>query len=148
MNRASGCRFGLTLIEVLLSMAIMAMALAALAQLQNGGARAALNATLVAEASVLCQSEMDAWLANGSSRAVLDNQAPIAGAEGWFKRLTLQPIPELGGSGLSLLTVEVYRSRQSQPLFKLSRWVAVQADEGDHEAIDRPHRKTVRLYFS
>lgn len=124
MNRARRRQTGLTLVEVLLAMAIMAMVLAALKQLQDSGSRAALNASLVAEASVLCQSEMDSWLAGSKPSTSRDNIQPITGTDQWSRRITLQPIPtQSAGSGLSLLTVEVFRGRQRQPQFTLSRWV-------------------------
>lgn len=129
---------GLTLIEVLLTMAITAMALAALSQLQHNGARAATGAALVAEASVLCQSELDAWLAGNRTSSALDTLESLPTSDGWTRRYTLQPVTQartFGGesghdtdgsnnSGLSLLTVEIYRGRQSQPEATLSRWIA------------------------
>lgn len=141
-------RSGLTLIEVLLTMAIAAMVLAALSQLQDSGVRAATSASLTAEASILCQSEMDAWLSSGQPASELGSIAPVTGMEGWTRRISLQPVPNLAdsrtsrpqlsvGSGrkaqppepaaasrLSLLTVEVYRGRQREPVFTLSRWIA------------------------
>lgn len=115
---------GLTLVEVLLAMAIMAMVMAALAQMQNSGARAALKASLTAEASVLCQSEMDAWIADGPTKPALDSVEPIAGSNPWTRRFTLQPLPsQVESPALSLLTVEVYRGQQRIPAFTLSRWV-------------------------
>lgn len=119
-------RSGLTLIEVLLATAITAMVLAALTQLQHNGARAATGAALTAEASVLCQSELDAWLAGNRTTASLDTIESLPNADRWSRRFTLQPVSQKqpAGSGLSLLTVEVYRGRQRQPEFALSRWVA------------------------
>ncbi len=76
-------RTGLTLVEVLLTMAIVAMVLAALTQLQDSGARAAVRAALTAEASTLCQSEIDKWLTIARSDARLDVIEPIDTAPGW-----------------------------------------------------------------
>ena len=131
MNRARLSQTGLTLVEVLLAMAIMAIVLAALTQLQDNGSRAALNASLVAEASVLCQSEMDGWLAGNKPSTSLDNVQPILGTDQWSRRITLEPLPaQTAGAGLSLLTVEIYRGRQRQPQFTLSRWVDAQGQGG------------------
>ena len=131
MKRARSCQFGLTLVEVLLATAIMAMVLAALAQLQDNGARASLNASLVAEASVLCQSELDGWLAGNQTSTSLDSIQPIAGSGQWSRRISLQPIPnQPAGANLSLLTVEVFHGRQPQPQFKLSCWVEPRGQGG------------------
>lgn len=131
MNRSG--REGLTLIEVLLTMAITAMVLAALSQLQYSGTLAATDASLTAEASVLCQSELDAWLAGNRTNIALDSVVPIPEAENWLRRFTLQPVAstDADASGMSLLTVEVYRRRQLlRPEFSLSRWLATNRSGG------------------
>ncbi len=131
-------RSGLTLIEVLLTMAIAAMVLAVLTQLQDSGVRAATSATLAAEASVLCQSEMDAWLAGGQPTHSLDKLEVVAGTEKWARRISLQSLPnsvtsspevasasvESRPSALAVLTVEIFRARKQTPEFTLSRWIA------------------------
>jgi prepilin-type N-terminal cleavage/methylation domain-containing protein len=124
-----GRQLGLTLVEVLLAMAISAMVLAALTQLQDAGAKAAIQAALTAEASLLCQSEMDGWLAGAQNSVGRDSIEPIEGQATWSRRIRLQPAP-VSASELQLLTVEVFRSGQSQPAFQLSRWISKQAIRG------------------
>ncbi len=114
---------GLTLVEVLVAMAIVAMVFAALTQLQDGGSRAALRASLTAEASVLCQSELDAWLAGNRRSSPTGTAERIPSAPEWSRRFDLQKLPGSLNSELWLLTVEVYRARHSQPQYSLSRWV-------------------------
>lgn len=123
-------RTGLTLVEVLLSMAIVAMVFAALTQLQDSGSRAALRATLTAEASILCQSELDAWLAGSRSSVRLDISEPIETAPEWSRVFQLQKLPASVGQGLSLLTVRVQRGRQAQSQFAISRWIPTPEKDG------------------
>ena len=124
MKRARSRSSGLTLVEVLLAMAIMAMVTAALTQLQDSGARAALRATLTAEASLICQCELDAWLAGNRSSSAQDAWESVPSSPGWSRRFVLQSPPAGTGQELMLLTVEVLRSGARQPQFSLSRWVA------------------------
>lgn len=64
--RRSPTRRGLTLLEVLLSVAILGLALAVIGNLTGGGVRAALRCEHDAEAATRCQSQLDLLLAGAA----------------------------------------------------------------------------------
>ncbi len=130
MHRSQGQRDGLTLIEVLIAMAMLVMALSALAHLQSNGARAALRTQIESQAMVLCQSELDAWLANPTASAAnSETLLPIEHMPGWSKRVQ---VTEHADELLEVVTVEVYRdvglpiqlrsSELHRPDARLVRW--------------------------
>ncbi|HCP13842.1 MAG TPA: hypothetical protein DIT89_16025 [Planctomycetaceae bacterium] len=115
------CREGLSLLEVVLGTALLAMALAVLAQQSAVGVKAAVRCQLISEATVLCQTQLDRILAGGLERQSL-RASPIEGREGWMwtaeERATAIP-------DLQRLTVEVYKS--SQPVLSRCRLVRLVA---------------------
>ncbi len=117
------CQFraGLSLLEVVLGTALLAMALAVLAQQSAVGVKAAVRCQLISEATVLCQTQLDRILAGGLERRTL-RAIPIEGYEGWMwtaeERATAIP-------DLQRLTVEVYKS--SQPVLSRCRLVRLVA---------------------
>ena len=115
------CREGLSLLEVILGTALLAMALAVLAQQSAVGVKAAVRCQLISEATVLCQTQLDRILAGGLERQSL-RASPIEGREGWMwtaeERATAIP-------DLQRLTVEVYKS--SQPVLSRCRLVRLVA---------------------
>lgn len=66
ISRPRAARHGLTLLEVLLSVAILGLALAVIGNLTGGGVRAALRCEHDAEAATRCQSQLDLLLAGAT----------------------------------------------------------------------------------
>lgn len=66
ISRPRAARRGLTLLEVLLSVAILGLALAVIGNLTGGGVRAALRCEHDAEAATRCQSQLDLLLAGAT----------------------------------------------------------------------------------
>jgi prepilin-type N-terminal cleavage/methylation domain-containing protein len=129
-------RDGLTLVEVLLATALLAMALTALAQLQYSGVRAVTSAQLEAEAMLLCQSELDAVLvgvhlspASSTANNSLLMTEPLASDPTWSRRISLEPTRT---PGLMSLTVEILRTKSAdrRPWAALTRWFAEQPEAG------------------
>lgn len=80
VNRAP--RSGLTLFEVLLSLAILAAAMAAIAQLVSSGVQASVRARLQSEAIIRCQSQLAELIAVGDPLSAVADQ-PFADDPAW-----------------------------------------------------------------
>jgi type II secretory pathway pseudopilin PulG len=125
--RPAHCRFvvlraGLSLLEVVLGTAILAMALAVLAQQSATGVRAALRCQMLSDAAIHCQTQMDRMLAGLLPFQAVQNQ-PIENAAGWrwSAEIRSSSIPDL-----LELRIEVYQ--ETQPVLsrcRLFRLVAV-----------------------
>ncbi len=75
-------RRGLTLFEVLLSLAILAAAMAAIAQLVSSGVQSSVRARLQTEAIIRCQSRMAELIAVGDPTAVV-TEVPFDDDPAW-----------------------------------------------------------------
>jgi general secretion pathway protein I len=75
-------RSGLTLFEVLLSLAILAAAMAAIAQLVSSGVQASVRARLQSEAIIRCQSQLAELIAVGDPLSAVADQ-PFADDPAW-----------------------------------------------------------------
>lgn len=116
---------GLSLLEVVLGTAILAMALAVLAQQSAVGVQAALRCQLQSEAAVHCQTQLDRLLVGRlAMRSVRDQ--PMDGVDGWRWSVDVRnsAIP-------NLLEIRLQVYRESQPLLSrchVVRLAAVSAE--------------------
>lgn len=118
-GRSIGNRQGLTLVEVLLATTILVVSLAALAQQNASGTRAALRSHLETESAIRCQSQLNRLLTqNGSLQSQLDVPFLDDNRWRWSATVSASQFPEL-----SLLTVRVSQSGNNQDIseFSLSR---------------------------
>ena len=63
LHLSAGCRSGLTLLEIVLSLAIFVGAIAALSQLASNGTRATVIARLKTQATIRCEAKLNEVLA-------------------------------------------------------------------------------------
>lgn len=117
-RRAAGLcgRGGLSLIEVMLAVAILAVALAALGHQASVGVNAALRSQLSTEAALKCQTQMELLLAIGFRGLPISNQ-PIPGSGVWHWSAELLPSQF---ESVQVLRVSVYKPRGR--LERMSRW--------------------------
>ena len=106
--RSRRSRRGLTLLEMLLAAAILAMSLAVLARQNGVGVRAALRSQLETDAAVLCQSQLNRLLMqNVPVDTIPERPLADAGSEShrwmWSVRVEQSSMPEL-----QLITVTVF----------------------------------------
>ena len=123
MTKASQCRRtqGLSLVEVVLAMAILAMAMVMLSQLVRLGLRAAGEARDVTRGQLLAESIMSE-VAAGITPAESVQQVPVDLEPGWLVSIEVQTTMQDG-----LLQVVVVTERdsdsQNKARFQLSRWM-------------------------
>jgi type II secretion system protein I len=101
-------RRGLTLLEMLLAAAILAMSLAVLARQNGVGVRAALRSQLETEAAVLCQSQLNRLLSKKTpADSIPERPLTEAGSKShrwmWSAQVEPSSVPEL-----RLVTVTVF----------------------------------------
>lgn len=121
MRRKRDRRPGLTLLEVVLSLAILAGAFAMLAQLVGLGTRAAGNARDLTQAQVIAESMMSEIAAGIVNPSTLSLQ-PVPSNPQWYASAYVQ---STSISGLLQVIVRVERTRdKGRPAqFELVRWI-------------------------
>lgn len=105
-------RRGLSLLEVILSIAILGMALTVIGQLVNLGYRSALQARLRSDANILVDSKM-AEVVSGVLPLESVGGASIQDNPDWAYAVDVQPTEILG---LLSVTVTVTRTQQAIPI--------------------------------
>lgn len=115
-------RCGLTLLEILLSLAIFFGALAALSQLVWNGSRAAIQARLKTQAIILCESKL-AEVVSGAETLQPKSRVPFPDNTAWSYSITISET-----SYPDLLQVDVMVShsggnRLGNVEFNLRRWM-------------------------
>ena len=90
--RASSCqsRGGLSLLEVILAIAILALSMAAIGELIRLGNESAGSAQEVSQAQILCESKLSEIVA-GAQQPNPVNRAPLPGDPGWYYSVALGP---------------------------------------------------------
>lgn len=115
-------RPGMTLIEVLLALAILALVMGAVASLVNIGTRAATAAEDTALAQLVAESKMNE-LASGAAPMSATGLTDYEGREGWQYSVEITPIPEPAG----LVSVKVFVQQVVEGddgvTFELYRWM-------------------------
>ena len=106
--RRRGNRAGLSLLEVILSIAILGGAMVVIGHLFNLGYRSALQVRIRSDANLLCDSKM-AELAAGVIPAKSTGNQTIDGSPGWNYSIDIQPSLQ---PGLLTATVTVQRNAE------------------------------------
>ncbi|MCP4191456.1 MAG: hypothetical protein GY768_12595 [Planctomycetaceae bacterium] len=112
---------GLSLIEVVLAMAILAGAMVALSQLIGLGLRSAAEARDLARAQILAESVM-AEITIGTIPATSINQMAIDSEPGWLVSITAGTTLQDGVIQVIVVT-ERQTDRTNAARFELSRWM-------------------------
>lgn len=136
MRRSKYARYdraGVSLLETVLAVSILAAALAALGHQTFTGLRASVRAELETRAALLCQSRMET-LIHTQDMTLPISREPIPDAPDWRWSAQLQPVPDV--DGLQWLIVSVV---QPGPQAALSQYSLVRliSAEGDGRG-DRP----------
>jgi type II secretion system protein I len=121
-------RRGLTLLEVLLSLAILAVALGAIAQLTANGVRGSVRSRLQMQAVARCQSKLAEIVTGAEPLRPVDRRC-FEDDRRWTWSLTIAPQTT---SGLLLLQVSVGRvtdSRVAEISYSLNRLVRPPDDQ-------------------
>ena len=101
--RRMGHRTGLSLLEVLLSVAILGGAMVVVGQLMNLGYRSAIEARLRTDAAIHCDTKMAEVAAGVLSLSEVSGD-PIAEDPNWLYSVTVQPAEQ---NGLLVVTVTI-----------------------------------------
>lgn len=127
--RHSDRRSGLTLLEILLSVVILATSMAVLAQQTTTAVRAALRSRLEMEAAVHCQSLMNRILASRTPVSEVAEQ-PIDDHRTWLWSCRISASPY---EHLRLLTISVRKSGKVSLYseFSLSRLIPLDSDRSN-----------------
>jgi len=112
-------RAGVSLLETVLAVSILAAALAALGHQTFTGLRASVRVELETRAALLCQSCMET-LVTAQDMTLPISGEPIPDAPDWRWSAELKPVPDI--DGLQWLTVSVV---QPGPQAELSRYSLV-----------------------
>lgn len=120
--RRAASRRGLTLLEVILSIAIFGLAMATMGELVRLGLRAAAGARDLTKAQILCEGKMSE-LAAGVIPPEPVEQAPFELEPDWTYSVIVGPSGQ-EGLLMALVTVEqVVEDGQTPVTFTLSRWM-------------------------
>ena len=114
---------GLSLLEVILSLTILAVSLVALSQLVAVGTRSAANARDLTRAQLLCESKL-AELSMSSVALTSQQQVQFETDPDWYYSVVVEPV---GIDGLLAITVTVEQQVPTgrQPAsYSLTRWMS------------------------
>ncbi len=123
VRRGHGARGGFSLLELILALAILALAVAAIGQLVRLGLAHARHARELTKAELYCESTM-AELAAGVLPLEGVSDIPIEQDSEWLYSVTVEPAAV---DGLLVVTVTVYQAEPDpvRPIeFTLVRWLA------------------------
>lgn len=135
-------RSGLTLLEIVLSLALFFMATAALSQLAWNGSRAAIQARLRTQATIRCEAKLNEVLA-GAAPMQTQSNTPFPDDSNWTWGLSVTPssLPELmqidltvshrGGGAAASVDITLRRWSRQQSLF------AAAAEQEKVEAVEK-----------
>ena len=127
-------RTGFSLMEVILSIAVLFASSVALAQLASLGRRHADRAESLTTAQTLCQNKLNEIVA-GLAPLVSANDVPLGEAPGWVYSVVVEParwndlvsvqvsVAEMPISGADTRSSDAATTGPSQPRFSLVRWM-------------------------
>lgn len=115
-------RHGLSLLEVILALTILALALGALGELIGLGTRSAVSARDLTRAQLLCESKF-AELTTSTYAITSEQQVPIETDPDWQYSIDVQPL-DAGGLLAVTVTVEKIVQVGRRPVsYSLTRWM-------------------------
>lgn len=117
-------RRGLTLLEMLLAAAILAMSLAVLARQNGVGVRAALRSQLETESAVLCQSQLNRLLSEKTpTDSIAERPLTEAGSKShrwmWSAQVEPSSVPELRLVNVTVFAEGMHREISTVKLSRL-----------------------------
>ena len=116
-------RSGFSLLEVLIASIILAIGVAAIAQLASVGVSRAAKAENLAIAEVVCQSRMNEFAA-GALPVAMSAGEPIPELPDWFLRVNVSPIQNDQLVSVSVQAVEINPMTGAEGLnYTLTRWL-------------------------
>lgn len=126
MMRTGSSRSGMTLLEIVLSIAIFFGAIAALSQLAWNGTRAAIQARLNTQATIRCEAKLNAVLAGAEPMQARANISfPDDPSWTWSQVVTQSSQPEL--VQLDVTVSHRGTSRMANTSVTLRRWARQQS---------------------
>ncbi|MCA9267984.1 MAG: prepilin-type N-terminal cleavage/methylation domain-containing protein [Planctomycetales bacterium] len=117
----TGVRRGLSLLEVILALAILAISMAAIGELIRMGTRAARQAEDLTRAQILCESKLSEIVA-GVQTADPVSRLGFPAEPGWYYSVDLAPTDDQGVMALTVL-VETNIDAPRPTAFSLTRWI-------------------------
>jgi prepilin-type N-terminal cleavage/methylation domain-containing protein len=131
-------RSGLSLLEVILALAILALSMAAIGELIRVGTISASNAEDFTEAQILAESKLSEIMA-GAVTADPVTRVPFVTAPDWFYTIELAATEETEVMALRV-TVETHLDRLRPLSFSLVRWIPDPGIElpAEEEAAEEP----------
>ena len=114
-------RRGLSLLEVILALAILALSMAAIGELIRIGTHSARHAQDMTKAQILCESKLSEIVAGAAPYDPITRAAMPLDPD-WYYTVQLQPTEEEGLMALGV-TVETHIDRTHPLAFTLVRWV-------------------------
>ena len=145
--RPPAARRGLTLLEVMLALAILAGALAAINELSGMGSRSASRARDLTEAALICESKL-AEITSGVYEPEPLANVPVEPDSPWLLSVELQSVGMVGAAnieGLAAVRVTVRQDPLRFPWpveFSLVRWIADPGLELPEETAAEPEAST------
>jgi type II secretory pathway pseudopilin PulG len=134
-------RGGLSLLETVLAVAILAASLAALGQQTFVGLRAGVRTDVESRAALLCQSQIESLLLEHTPSLPVHNQ-PIPHESDWMWSAELRPVSDV--DGMQWLVVSVHKPGASEALsqYSLSRLIPVSPPRGLKFSADTDDRRS------
>lgn len=112
---------GLTLLEVILALTILALSMVAIGELIRMGTHSARDAQDLTQAQILCESKLSEIVAGAAPYEPVD-RAMFPTDPDWYYSVMLEPTEEQGVMALAVI-VETHIQRQRPVAFTLVRWV-------------------------
>jgi len=131
-------RAGLTLMEVILALAVLALSMAAIGELIRIGTHSARHAQDMTRAQILCESKLSEIVAGAAPYEPI-TRAPLPLDPDWCYSVELQPTDEPDVMAL-FVTVETHLDRPRPLAFTLVRWVPNPGIEIPDEQADEETR--------
>jgi len=122
-TRNAASRTGLTLYEVVLSIGIFLMAMAALSELISVGSRAAVKAELETQAALYAESKMAEIVSGAVPMTATGNQPLFPDDPSWQWRLTEGEPPAEGLKDLTVTVMHMGNNGEPDATYSLRRFV-------------------------
>ena len=115
-------RRGLSLLEVILALTILALALTVLGDLVSLGTRSAASARDLTRAQLLCESKL-AELTSGVVAIAPLQQVELEMDPDWLYTVDVQPVASSGLVALTITVEQHVESRRHAAMYSLTRWI-------------------------
>jgi len=134
---------GLTLLEIVLALTILAGSLVVLAELVRIGARNASMSRGVTQAQLLCQSKL-AELTSGMTEPTVTSPTMFLEDPNWLYAVNLERIDEQGLLAVQVTVIENVPEGRTPQTFSLIRWMPDPGMELPEDAALSPTAENIR----